>query len=102
MHFLLSNLELISLSDTPPLVTWALSNDLVFTISKIVFVPSSKDPYEQLDMLQIIKNCLIDSTKNDNEKLTELKKLIYLKNYLNALLLLGLNVNESYENIIKY
>ena len=78
-----------------------LSNKLIFTISKIVFVPSSKDPYEQLDMLQIIKNCLIDSTKNDNEKLTELKKLIYLKNYLNALLLLGLNVSESYENIIK-
>ena len=78
-----------------------LSNKLIYRTSKIVFVPSSKDPYEQLDMLQMIKNFLINSTKNDNEQLTEKKKLIYLKNYLNALFLLGLNIIESYENQIK-
>jgi len=78
-----------------------LSNKLIYRTSKIVFVPSSKDPYEQLDMIKMIKNCLINSTKNDNEQLTEKKKSIYLKNCLNALFLLGLNIIESYENQIK-
>jgi vacuolar protein sorting-associated protein 35 len=78
-----------------------LSNKLIYITSKIVFVPRAKDPYEQLEMLQLIKNNLIDSTKNDNEILTEKKKLVYLTNCLNALFLLGLNINESYENIIK-
>ena len=78
-----------------------LSNKLIYRISKIVFVPCSKDPYEQLDMLQMIKNFLIDSTKNDKEPLTEKKKLVYLRNCLNALFLLGLNIGESYANINK-
>ena len=73
-----------------------LSNKLIYRISKIVFVPSSKDPYEKLDMLKMIKNFLIDSTKNDNELLTEKKKLVYLTNYLNVLFLLGLNISETY------
>ena len=78
-----------------------LSNKIIYRTSKIVFIPSSKDPYEQLDMLQMIKNSLINSTKNDNEPLTEKKKLIYLTNCLNALFLLSLNIGESYDNIIK-
>ena len=69
-------------------------------ISKLVFVPASKDPYEQLEMLQMIKNILINSTKNNTEYLSEKKKIIYLSNYLNYLCLLGLNISEAYDNLI--
>ena len=72
----------------------------IYKISKLVFVPSSKDPYEQLEMLQMIKDILINSTKNNNEYLSEKKIIVYFTNYMNCLFLLGLNVNETYDNII--
>ena len=69
-------------------------------ISKLVYVPSSKDPYEQLEMLQMIKNVLFNSTKNNNEYLSEKKLLIYFTNYLNRLCLFGLNISEAFYSII--
>ena len=75
-----------------------LSNKLIYRISKIVFVPSSKDPYEQFEMLMMIKDKLIESTKNDNEILTEKKKIIYLGGCLNSFFILGLNVSETFAN----
>ena len=77
-----------------------LLDKLIYKISKLVFVPSSKDPYEQLEMFQMIKEILINSTKNNNEYLSEKKLVIYLTNYINVLCLFGLNVNETYDNII--
>ena len=72
----------------------------LYKISKLVYVPSSKDPYEQLEMLQMIRNVLINSTKNNNEYLSEKKLLIYFTNYLNRLCLFGLNISEAYNNMI--
>ena len=95
---LLEFIEPINLNNHAELREY-LSNKLIYKISKIVFIPSSKDPYEQLDMLQMIKNFLINSTKNDNEPLTEKKKLVFLTNCLNAMFLLGLNIIESYDSI---
>ena len=95
---LLEFIEPINLNSHTKLTEY-LSNKLIYKLAKIVFIPCSKDPYEQLDMLQMIKNFLINSTKNDNEPLTEKKKLIFLSNCLNAMILLGLNIIESYENI---
>ena len=59
-----------------------LLNKSINKISKLVFVPASKDPYEQLEMLQMVKNTFINSTKNNTEYLTEKKKLIYFSNYI--------------------
>ena len=72
----------------------------LYKISKLVYVPASKDPYEQLEMLQMIKNVLINSTKNNNEYLSEKKLLIYFTNYLNRLCLFGLNISEAYNSMI--
>lgn len=72
----------------------------LYKISKLVYVPSSKDPYEQLEMLQMIRNVLINSTKNNNEYLSEKKLLIYFTNYLNRLCLFGLNISEAYNSMI--
>ena len=72
----------------------------LYKISKLVYVPSSKDPYEQLEMLQMIKNVLINSTKNNNEYLSEKKLLIYFTNYLNRLCLFGLNISEAYNFMV--
>ena len=76
-----------------------LLNKSINKISKLVFVPESKDPYEQLEMLQMVKNTFLNSTKNNTEYLTEKKKIIYLSNYINCLCLLGLNISETYDNI---
>ena len=72
----------------------------LYKISKLVYVPASKDPYEQLEMLQMIKNVLINSTKNNNEYLSEKKLLIYFTNYLNRLCLFGLNISEAYNFMV--
>ena len=72
----------------------------LYKISKLVFVPSSKDPYEQLEMLQMTKDILINSYKNNTEYLSDKKQIIYLTNYINCLCLFGLNVNESFDNLI--
>ena len=72
----------------------------LYKISKLGFVPASKDPYEQLEMLQMAKDVLLNSTKNNTEYLSDKKKIIYLTNYINCLCLLGLNVSETFDNII--
>ena len=72
----------------------------IYRISKLFFVPTSKDPYEQLEMLQMVKNVLIDSTKNNIEYLSNKKLLVYFNNYINCLCLFGLNISEAYDNII--
>ena len=96
---LLQFLEPMIQMDQPDLNEYLLDKAL-HKISKLVYVPASKDPYEQLEMYQSIKNVLIESTKNNNEYLSEKKMLIYLTNYINCLCLLGLNVSETYDNII--
>lgn len=77
-----------------------LLDKFIYKISKLVFVPSSKDPYEQLEMLQMTKDILINSTKNNTEFLTEKKLLLYLTNYLSCLNLLGYNISEAFDNLI--
>ena len=69
-------------------------------ICKLVYVPSSKDPYEQLEMLQMLINLLIDTTKEDQEDLKNKKLILYYNNYINSLLLIGYSLNEAYLNNI--
>ena len=69
-------------------------------ICKLVFVPCSKDPFEQIEMLQMLKDLLISSTKDNEEELQNKKIILYYYNYINALLLIGYNVNEAYLNAI--
>ena len=69
-------------------------------ICKLVFVPCSKDPFEQIEMLQMLKDLLISSTKDNEEELQNKKIILYYYNYINALLLMGYNVNEAYLNAI--
>ena len=77
-----------------------LLEKFLYKISKLVFLPSSKDPYEQLEMLQMTKDILVNSNKNNTEYLTEKKLLIYLTNYINCLILLGYNISEIFDNTI--
>ena len=72
----------------------------IYKISKLVYIPSSKDPYEQLEMLKMTKNFLINTTKNNTEYLKEKKNLLYLTNYINSLYIFGINLSESYDNIV--
>ena len=67
-------------------------------ISKLVFMPSSKEPFEQIEMLQMLKQLLIDSTDENEEELKNKKLILYLTNYINALLLIGYSIIESYIN----
>ena len=69
-------------------------------ICKLVYVPSSKDPYEQLEMLQMLMSLLIDTTKEDQEDLKNKKLILYYNNYINSLLLIGYSLNEAYLNNI--
>ena len=67
-------------------------------VCKLVFVPCSKDPYEQLEMLQMLKSLLISTTKENDEELKNKKLILYYNNYINALLLIGYSINEAYLN----
>ena len=69
-------------------------------ICKLVFVPCSKDPYEEIEMLQMLKSLLIDTTKENEDELKIRKLNLYIYNYINALLLIGYSINESYLNKI--
>ena len=69
-------------------------------ICKLVYIPSSKDPYEQLEMLQMLMSLLIDTTKEDQEDLKNKKLILYYNNYINSLLLIGYSLNEAYLNNI--
>ena len=69
-------------------------------IAKLVFLPCAKDPYEQIEILKILKNAFSDSTINNDENIRKQKIIIFYNNYINALLLVGYGVNESYDNII--
>ena len=67
-------------------------------ISKLVFMPCSKDPFEQIEMMQMLKQLLIDSTDENEEELKNKKIILYLTNYINALILIGYSIIESYLN----
>ena len=67
-------------------------------ISKLVFMPCSKDPFEQIEMLQMLKQLLINSTEENEEDLKNKKLVMYYINYINALLLIGHSIIESYIN----
>ena len=69
-------------------------------VCKLVYIPSSKDPYEQLEMLQMLMSLLIDTTKEDQEDLKNKKLILYYNNYINSLLLIGYSLNEAYLNNI--
>ena len=65
-------------------------------VCKLVYVPSSKDPYEQLEMLQMLKSLLVSTTNNNEEEMKNKKLFLYYNNYINALLLIGYSLNEGY------
>ena len=65
-------------------------------VCKLVYVPSSKDPYEQLEMLQMLKSLLISTTNGNEEEMKNKKLILYYNNYINALLLIGYSLNEGY------
>ena len=69
-------------------------------ISKLVFMPCSKDPFEQIEMMQMLKELLINSTEENEEELKNKKLILYYTNYINALLLIGYSIIESYINSI--
>ena len=69
-------------------------------ICKLVFVPCSKDPFEQIEMLQMLIELLISSTKENEEDLKNKKIILYYYNYINALLLICYSVNEAYLSAI--
>ena len=96
---LLEFIEPMIKMDQPDLSEFLL-NKSIYKISKLVYVPASKDPYEQLEMFQNVKKALINSTKNNNEYLSEKKLIIYLTNYINCLCLFGLNISETYDNLV--
>lgn len=65
-------------------------------VCKLVYVPSSKDPYEQLEMLQMLKSLLVSTTNSNEEEMKNKKLILYYNNYINALLLIGYSLNEGY------
>ena len=65
-------------------------------VCKLVYVPSSKDPYEQLEMLQMLKSLLVSTTNSNEEEMKNKKLVLYYNNYINALLLIGYSLNEGY------
>ena len=65
-------------------------------VCKLVYVPSSKDPYEQLEMLQMLKSLLVSTTNSNEEEMKNKKLFLYYNNYINALLLIGYSLNEGY------
>ena len=67
-------------------------------ICKLVFIPSSKNPFEQIEMMQMLKQLLIESTEENDEELKNKKLILYYANYINALLLIGYTIIESYLN----
>ena len=67
-------------------------------ISKLVFMPYSKNPFEHIEMMQMLKELLINSTDENEEELKNKKLILYYSNYINALLLIGYSVIESYLN----
>ena len=67
-------------------------------ICKLVYVPCSKDPFEEIEMLQMLKSLLIESTKEDEDEVQNRKLYLYYYNYINALLLIGYSINEAYLN----
>jgi vacuolar protein sorting-associated protein 35 len=69
-------------------------------ICKLVFVPCSKDPYEQLEMLQMLNSLLLSTTKENEENLKNKKIVLYCTNYINSLLLIGYSLNEAYLNAV--
>ena len=69
-------------------------------VCKLVFVPCSKDPYEQLEMLQMLNSLLISTTKENEESLKNKKIILYSSNYINSLLLIGYSLNEAYLNAV--
>ena len=67
-------------------------------ICKLVFIPSSKNPFEQIEMMQMLKQLLIESTEENDEELKNKKLILYYANYINALILIGYTIIESYIN----
>ena len=65
-------------------------------VCKLVYVPSSKDPYEQLEMLQMLKSLLVSTTNSNEEEMKNKKLILYYNNYINELLLIGYSLNEGY------
>ena len=65
-------------------------------ISKLVYIPCSKIPQEQYEMICILKNAFIDFAKNENVEISNKKLTYYYSNLINALLLLAYGVNEAY------
>jgi hypothetical protein len=65
-------------------------------VCKLVYVPSSKDPYEQLEMLQMLKSLLVSTTNGNEEEMKNKKLILYYNNYINVLLLIGYSLNEGY------
>ena len=67
-------------------------------ISKLVFMPCSKDPFEHVEMMQMLKQLFIESTEENEEELKSRKLILYYTNYINALLLIGYSIIESFIN----
>ena len=67
-------------------------------ICKLVFIPSSKNPFEQIEMMQMLKQSLIESTEENEEELKNKKLILYFVSYINALILIGYSIIESYLN----
>ena len=67
-------------------------------ICKLVYVPCCKDPFEEIEMLQMLKSLLVGSTKEDEDEIKNRKLYLYYYNYINALLLIGYSINEAYLN----
>ena len=69
-------------------------------VGKLVFMPCSKDPFEQIEMMQMLKELLISSTDENGEELKNKKLILYYTNYINALILIGYSILESYLNSV--
>ena len=67
-------------------------------ICKLVYVPCSKDPFEEIEMLQMLKSLLLETAKENEDEIKNKKLYLYYYNYINALLLIGYSINEAYLN----
>ena len=75
-----------------------LLNKALSKICKLFYMPCTKDPFVQFEMLNMLKNLLLNSANENDNYLKNKKYVLFINNYINALLLLGYNVNVIFSN----